>query len=110
MANQYVGKGEHIDYTPSGAVAEATLVQLTDRACFADRAIAAGELGALLTTGLIKYAKTTGTAWTLGQKLYFDSSEDEVCTVTDTNANKVVGYAGAAAASGDAEGFVLLGT
>ena len=110
MANQYVGEGDHIDYTPSGAVAAATLVQLTDRALFADRAIAAGEPSSLLTGGLIKYAKTTGTAWTLGQKLYFDSSEDEVCTVTDSGTNKVVGYAAAAAASGDAEGFVLLGT
>jgi predicted RecA/RadA family phage recombinase len=44
----------------------------------------------------------------LGQKLYYDSSEDEV--VTDSGANKVIGYAAAGAASGAAEGLVLLGT
>ena len=109
MASQFIQDGELLDYTAGGsAVAAAQIIAGTDRAFVAPRAIAANSLGSIATSGVFQLPKATGTAWTLGQKLYYDSSEDEV--VTDSGANKVIGYAAAGAASGAAEGLVLLGT
>lgn len=107
MANQFVQQGERIDYTPGSAVAAGKLVLVTDRVFFAPNAIAANELGALQTTGVIQYEKTTGEAWTLGQKLYWNAGTSKLTTTSSTH--KVAGYAAAAAASGDTEGLILLG-
>lgn len=107
MANQFVQEGNLVDYTPGSAVAAGSLVVCTDRVFFAHRAIAASELGSLTTRGVIKYAKTTGEAWTFGQKLYYAAGTDKLTTTASTN--KIAGYAAAAAASGDTEGSCLLG-
>jgi predicted RecA/RadA family phage recombinase len=107
MATQFVQEGSLIDYTPSSAVAAGDVVVATDRVFVAPLAIAANKLGSLATTGVWKLPKTTGTAWTFGQKLYWNDSGD--LATTSASGNKVLGYAAAAAASGDAEGLVLLG-
>lgn len=107
MANQMVQEGTFIDYTPGSAVAAGALVLCTDRVFFCPRALAANELGSLMTEGVIRYEKTTGEAWTLGQKLFWNSETGKLTTTSSTF--KVAGYAAAAAASGDVEGLCLLG-
>lgn len=111
MSSYYSQAGEFLDYTPGSAVAAGAVVVGTDRAVIAPRAIAAGELGQVQTTGVFKLVpKTTGTAWTFMQKLYWDAADGEVTTLPDSGTNKVIGYAAAAAGSADATGDVLLGT
>lgn len=107
MANQFVQEGQFLDYTPVAAVAAGAPVIVTDRVFVAPRAIAANELGSLATSGTWKLQKTTGQAWTLGQRLYWDGGTSKATSVA--GALKVLGYAAAAAASGDTEGLVLLG-
>lgn len=108
MANQFVQDGEFIDYTPSGAaVAAGKLVLVTDRVFFCPRALADGELGSLMTRGLVRYEKTTAEAWTLGQKLYWNDTTKKLTTTASTN--KVAGYAAAAALAADTEGLCILG-
>jgi predicted RecA/RadA family phage recombinase len=107
----YQQAGEFIDYTPGSDVAAGAVVAGTDRAVIAPRAIASGALGQVQTSGVFRdVPKTTGTAWTFMQKLYWDVADGEVTTLPDSGTNKVIGYAAAAAASGDAVGDVLLGT
>lgn len=65
-----------------------------------------GALVALRTTGVFSLAKTTGAAWTVGQKIYWDNTAKE-CAGTATG-NTLVGVATAAAASGDTTGIVRL--
>lgn len=107
MANQFVQQGEKIDFTPSSAVAAGTMVLFGERVFFAELAIPANTLGSLRTTGVVQYEKTTGEAWTVGQKLYWNAGTSKLTTTSSTN--KVAGYAAAAAASGAVEGLCLLG-
>ena len=51
--------------------------------------------------------KTTGTAWTVGQKLYWKASTSKLTTVSTDGV--FAGVAWAAAASGDTTGEILLG-
>lgn len=107
MANGFVQDGELLDYTPSSAVAAGEVVLVTDRCFVAPRAIAANEKGSLQTRGVFTIQKTTGEAWTLGQKLYWVAGTSKASTTAGSN--KVLGYAAAAYASGATEGNVLLG-
>lgn len=107
MANQFLQDGELLDYTPSSAVAAGDVVLLTDRVFVAPRAIPANTLGSVATCGVFQIQKTTGEAWTMGQKLYWNAGTSKATTTSSTH--KVIGYAAAAAASGAVEGPVLLG-
>jgi predicted RecA/RadA family phage recombinase len=107
MANQFVQQGERINYTPSADVAAGKLVLFTDRVFFVPNAIAANATDAVQTCGVVQYEKTTGEAWTMGQKLYWNDTTKKLTTTASTN--KVAGYAVAAAASADTEGVCLLG-
>lgn len=110
MGNQYIQDGELIDHTPGSAIAAAGVVVGTDRAFVAPRAIAANALGSVATSGVFQLAKTTGQAWTFGQKLFWVTGTSRVSSDANAGANKVIGYAAAAAATADVEGLVLLGT
>lgn len=58
----------------------------------------------LATRGTFTLTKQTGQAWAQGQALYWDNTNRQVTTTVGTN--KLIGYAVAAAASGDAVGSV----
>lgn len=105
---KYIQAGEFIDYTPGSAVSAGDVVLVTDLPLVAPRDIAAGELGSLATKGVWELPKTTGTAWTLGQILYWNNGGTLV--TTSASGNKQIGYAAAAAGSADDVGKVLLGT
>lgn len=107
MPNRFVQSGERIDFTPGSAVAAGALVVFGARVFFAPRAIAANELGALQTYGVIEYAKATGQEWTVGARLFFDATNNRLTTTA--SGNTAAGYAAAAAAAGAVEGLCLLG-
>lgn len=70
------------------------------------KTVAEGELGEVQTCGVFELPKVTGTAWTLGAKVYWTGTN---CTLT-ASGNDLIGIAVAAAASGDALGAVKLGS
>lgn len=58
------------------------------------------------TTGVFKLPKTTGAAWTVGQRLYWDDTAKSLTGTASTH--KLVAVAVLAAASGDTVGTVCL--
>jgi len=56
--------------------------------------------------GVYRMTKATGSAWTVGARLYWDDTAKAVTTTVGTN--KLIGVAAAAAASADTVGDVLL--
>jgi predicted RecA/RadA family phage recombinase len=69
-----------------------------------------GESGSVRVTGVFSLAKTSGTAWTQGDTLDWDTSEGEFHKGLTPSTGDITGCAVAAedAASGDATGQVLL--
>ena len=81
---QYLsGDTQTIDYEPSGDVAAGEVVVLANACYVASRAIAAGALGSLYTTGVFKadYATSGGTI-TDGEKVYFNTSLNKITDAT----------------------------
>lgn len=68
--------------------------------------IKAGKTGTVMCGGQHKVAKTTGQAWTAGNKIYFSNTTKEFNTTAA--ANTLAGWAYRAAASGDTTGYVKL--
>lgn len=107
MANQFVQQGERIDFTPSSDIAAGKLVVFGEAVFQAPNAIVSGALGALQTTGVVNYSKATGEAWTVGQILYFDATNNRLTTTASTH--KKAGIAAAVALTAATEGLCLLG-
>jgi predicted RecA/RadA family phage recombinase len=68
--------------------------------------VANGAVGEFQVEGVFDLAKETGTAWSVGDLIYWDNANKR-CTKTSSG-NKLVGVAVAAAASGAAVGQVRL--
>jgi len=96
-----------LQYTPGSAVANKEVVVLNGQLFIAPAAIAANTLGVLNRRGSYTGVdKTTGEAWTLNQKLYWVTGTSKLTTTVGSNA--YAGRAGAAAASGDTTGPLVL--
>jgi len=111
MARIVSGTGIHVDYTPSGAVANGDIVVQGDMVGIADADIAANTKGALVVGGVvIAVPKDTGSADSIavGQLIYWDSG-NEVATTT-AGANKKLGLNPIAAAASDTEVYIVLGS
>jgi predicted RecA/RadA family phage recombinase len=67
---------------------------------------ASGEDVSFVRVGVFTLPKAIGTAWTAGQKLYWDNTNFNV--TTNASGTTLIGAAAAAAASGDTSGSVLL--
>lgn len=68
-----------VDYQPTTAKSSGEVVQLADgRAAVVETALAASGLGAALTVGIFKMAKTTSMVVLNGQKLYWDKANSKV--------------------------------
>lgn len=102
-----VSDGMKLDYTPGSAVAVGAVVVVGDLVCVADRPIDANALGAVAVSGVFKMPKGAG-ALSQGATVYWDAT-NSVVTTTATG-NKKAGHVAAAAASGDADVAVLLGS
>jgi len=95
----FVQEGGRIDYTPGGAVPAGEVVVQGDIVAVAKRPIAANEPGALDVEGVYDFAKNTGVAYTVGQILYWDDTNN-VVTAT-ASGNKQIGKVVRAAATTD---------
>jgi len=85
----FVIDGQHIDYTPTTAVAAGEVVVLGDLIGVAKSPIAANTRGALTVMGVFDFAKATGTAFPPGTIVYWDNT-NKVVTATPTG-NKLLG-------------------
>ncbi|MEL7783758.1 DUF2190 family protein [Citromicrobium bathyomarinum] len=97
-----------VDLTaPSGGVTVGLFYLIGAVLVCANVTAAEGETFAGVTEGLFDdAAKATGSAWTEGAKLYWDDTNSRF--TTSASGNTLVGYAGAAAASGATTGSVVL--
>ena len=104
----FVHDGKAIDYTPALAVDAGDVIVLNDLVGVAKLDIAANALGALATTGVFDFPKSTGSSSAIaaGKKVYWDS-DNEVMTET-ADGNTYAGKTVKAATDDDATVRVLL--
>ena len=102
----FIQDGASIDYTPGADVAAGDVIVQGDLVGVARGPIKSGQLGVLAVEGVFDFTKNTGVAYTAGQLLYWDDTNN---VVTDTaTGNKQIGKAIRAAASGDTTARVRL--
>ncbi len=104
----YKQPGEILTLTaPTGGVVSGYAYLIGALLVVAQVSAAEGALFSALTRGVVTLPKATGSAWTEGEKLFWDNTNKRF---TDTSATGLfpAGVATAAAASGDAVGDVLL--
>jgi predicted RecA/RadA family phage recombinase len=102
----YICEGETIEVTAGGAIASGDPVLSGSIFGIATNSAASGDVVAVRRKGVYTLAKATGTAWSIGDKLFWDAAEAEL-TKTALG-NTPAGFAYSAAGSGDATGLVLL--
>lgn len=101
----YSAKGEKLDITPASAVAAGEIVVVGSLVTMAERAIPAGELGAVLTNGIV-----TGPVFTTGATAAQGSAIRwyAVSGVFDAATGTPAGYLARARAASDRTVSVLL--
>lgn len=95
----FVHDGYAIDYTPGADVASGDVIVQGDLVGVVRFDIKANVLGALAVAGVFDFAKNTGVAYTVGQILYWDDTNN-IVTSTATG-NKLIGKVARAAATTD---------
>ena len=105
----FVQKGDNIDYVAAADIGYMDVVVLTDRIGVALEAIANGATGTVTLTGVFDFPAATGSgkALTVGEKVYWDATNN-VITPTATD-NTFAGYAVAAKAASDTTARVRIG-
>lgn len=104
MNAKYWQRGETLDYTPTAAVKNGAVVDLTTRIGIAGSDIAAGEPGQVHVVGVFEMDKDATVAITMGAAVYYDTANDKITTVASTGSspdvvnNTPAGYAAADAA------------
>lgn len=106
--NNFVAEGKTIKYANTGsAISSGDVVVLGAGIGVAVTDIAATTgVGSVLVEGVVEIAKVSGTAFTQGAKLYWDSGNSELTTTAQ--GNLAVGVAYEAAASADTTAKVKL--
>lgn len=107
MNARYWQRGETLDYTAEGAVANGQVVSLGNRIGVAGNDIAEGATGALHVTGVYIMDKKASEKITMGAPVYYDATEDEI-TATEKG-NVPAGYAAATAEASDTTVLVNIG-
>jgi len=102
----YLQKGENITLPAPVALASGAAAMVGAIFGVASSDAAQGEDCVFVRIGVFTLPKAAGSAWTPGQKLYWDSVARNV-TVT-IGSNPAIGAAAAAAGSADTSGSVLL--
>ena len=95
----FAHEGAAIDHTPTADVSAGDVVVQGDLIGVARLDMKANVLGALAVTGVFDFAKATNIAYTVGQILYWDNTND-IVTTTATG-NKQIGKVVRAAATTD---------
>ena len=105
---KYRAPAKIVDLTaPTGGVTAGLFYLIGAILVMANVTAAEGDLFAAVPEGLFdECAKATGSAWTEGQKIYWDDSNSRFTTAATDNV--LVGYAAAAATSGATIGSVIL--
>lgn len=104
----FLSSGATITLTSAGAKTSGNVYFAGDLGGVAGHSAATNEPVVLHLIGEFQLPKATGQAWTIGSQLYWDAA-NSVCTTADgSGANKALGHATLAAASGDAIGTVRL--
>lgn len=102
----YVSAGDTVSVTAPYALATGAGALVGSLFGVAVAAYANAAAAELKTTGVFTLAKTTGTAWSVGDKLYWDDSAKSLTKTA--SGNTLVGVCTLAAASGDATGQIRL--
>lgn len=105
MTTVVVQDGRTMNYTAGSDVSAGDVIEFAGCIGVALADIASGETGALLMMGVVTLTKETGTAWTQGDALYWDATNNRL---DKTNTNIPAGICWEDAASGDATGKVSL--
>ncbi len=106
-------KGDYVDYTPASAVTAGDVIVLNGYVGVAENDIAANAKDALAICGIRKVPKTTA-AWVVGLPVHWNPTGDPDGGDSGTGAanqlgvGTYMGFATAAAASGDDYGYVAL--
>lgn len=86
MSAKYVQKGDCLDYTPATDVNAGDIVVAGAIFGVVQRPIAAGEIGAIATTGVFELSKaTTDAAMAFGDIAFWDASNAKVVATAGTN-------------------------
>ncbi|MBN2377054.1 MAG: DUF2190 family protein [Sedimentisphaerales bacterium] len=105
----YIQDGLAIDYTPGSAVTGGDVIVQGDLIGVAKLDIAANELGALHIAGVFDFTKNAGAALTVGQKVYWDDTNNYLATDNEQGTHKYLGVVVEAAASAAVLGRVRMG-
>lgn len=106
--NNFVKPGYNVTFTaPAGGVVSGNPYLIGSMVVVATTTVAATLPFEGKVSGVFTLPKATGTAWTEGQALYFDSANNNFVTAQSLTARRA-GNAVAAAASGDTTGLVRL--
>ena len=109
MANNFKQPGDIVSYTlQSGETSTVNRpIWVGNLQGIADRTGVAGDTINILRCGIFEaIPKTTGTAWTVGQPIYWDAANSKGITTDETG--KLIGHAAVAATSGATTGDILL--
>lgn len=109
MATNYKQDGDIVSYTlQSGETSTVNRpIWVGNLQGIADRTGVAGDSINILRCGIFEaLPKTTGTAWTVGQAIYWDAANSKGITTDETG--KLIGFAAVAATSGATTGDILL--
>jgi predicted RecA/RadA family phage recombinase len=100
-----------VQHTPSGNVAAGAVVLVGNYVTFAPQAIAANTLGSVVVSGkaeVAKFGAVSAAAWTPGQKIYYDESEEEFTHVATGNIFAGIVPPDGAALTADTTGLLLI--
>lgn len=106
MAKNYIQAGEHLTVPSPAAVVSGAPVLIGALFGVAEASAASGAPLTLARRGVFRLAKTTGQAWSVGQKLYWDATNSLVTSTVGTNV--LIGAAAEAQLAAASEGLVLL--
>lgn len=108
MATNFVQPGEVLEFTaPTGGVVAGTALKIGTMIVVPMFSAAQTLKFQAAVCGVYTLAKATGTAWTEGINVYFDTATGNFVTAQSATASRA-GWAVGAAASGDATALVKL--
>lgn len=106
MRALYIQTGAALDYTPTEAVANGTVVSLGTRIGVVSGDIPANGTGTLHVEGVFALGKAEGESFEMGAAVYYDQAVDAMTATAESNVP--AGYAVAPAAENDATVLVKL--
>lgn len=98
--------GDKFTYTAGGTVTSGDFVQVGALYGVAEDSGGSGDVITVLREGVFKLPKTTGTAWSQGDPLFWDSGTSKFTKDGTKSSLRAIAFADAA--SGDATGLVML--